>query len=116
MPPFLLRSAVIALGGCVAFGMWPGTAAAQDRPTVFIHGFNSDGTGWAGTAERLRVSTAIAPMTPNMSWRELFRDQVNILNQNPAYASLPGSTIAIGHSNGAYRAMLSVTERALVAP
>ena len=100
MPPLLLRCALIALGGWAALGTWPGVAAAQDRPTVFIHGFNSDGTGWAGTAERLRNSTAIAPMTPNMSWRERFGDQVSILNQDPAYASLPGSTIAIGHSNG----------------
>jgi pimeloyl-ACP methyl ester carboxylesterase len=84
----------VVAGGAVS------PVSAQDRPTVFLHGFNSDGSGWSGTAERLRASTAITPMIPNLAWRQPFTEQVRDLNHNPAYASLPSSTIAVGHSNG----------------
>jgi pimeloyl-ACP methyl ester carboxylesterase len=100
MPRLALRLALVSLIGLAAASAVADTAAAQERPTVFIHGFNSDGSGWSGTAERLRASTAIAPLIPNVSWRQIFQDQVGELNRDSTYASLPGSTIAIGHSNG----------------
>ena len=89
-----------AAGVLALAGGLPVSVMAQERPAVFIHGFNSDGSGWSGTAERLRSMTLIAPMAPNLSWRQPFRDQVAELNRTSPYGSLPGSTIAIGHSNG----------------
>ena len=36
-------------------------AAAQDRVTVFLHGFNSNGASWYATASRLGARLRIAP-------------------------------------------------------
>jgi pimeloyl-ACP methyl ester carboxylesterase len=78
----------------------PASMHADDRPVAFLHGFNSDRGGWLETAERLRVRTAIEVHAPTVNWRAKFGDQVNELRGQPGFASLPPSTIAIGHSNG----------------
>jgi hypothetical protein len=73
---------------------------AQDRPVAFLHGFRSDGAGWADTADRLRQGLAIETHLPNLPWRASFAEQAHDLRGRWEYGSLPGSTIAIGHSNG----------------
>lgn len=71
---------------------------AQDRPTVFIHGLNSTEQTWAATATRLAADVQIAAHLPNPAWRSTFETQA--AQVQAAVGSLPGSTIAIGHSNG----------------
>lgn len=71
---------------------------AQDRPAVFVHGFQGSADTWRGAADRLRATLAISTYTPDVRWAETFEAQADDLNRQ--FASLPGSTIAIGHSNG----------------
>ena len=73
-------------------------AAAQDVPTVFIHGLASSNATWQGAADRLKARVAIAPQRPNLNWRDKFESQASSLQS--ALGGLPGSTIAVGHSNG----------------
>jgi pimeloyl-ACP methyl ester carboxylesterase len=98
--------AVILCGG-------PAWAVAEDIPAVFLHGFNSDGTGWAATAERLRAQTAIEPRTPDLPWRQAFGDQTRDLWARPDYAGLPHDTVLVGHSNGGLVARESSRWRSL---
>ena len=73
---------------------------AQDRPVIFLHGFNSNPNGWVATAERLRARAAIDTRTPTIDWRAPIADQAAELRGRPEYAALPGSALAVGHSNG----------------
>lgn len=75
-----------------------GTAAAQDRPTVFIHGLGSGPDTWNDTASRLSGRLAIAPHVPPLSWRSVFESQADEV-QGWLW-NLPSNPIAIGHSNG----------------
>ena len=73
-------------------------AGAQDQPTVFVHGFNSDGGTWQGAATRLQTRLAIAPQRPSINWRDDFPSQASSLQSQ--LSSLPGSPVAVAHSNG----------------
>ena len=73
-------------------------AGAQDQPTVFVHGFASDGATWRDAAARLQTRLAIAPQTPTTTWRDDFPSQANSLESQ--VSSLPASPVAVGHSNG----------------
>jgi pimeloyl-ACP methyl ester carboxylesterase len=71
---------------------------AQDVNTVFVHGLGSSGATWQGAADRLQSRVAITPHRPDLNWRSTFESQGNGLQS--ALGWLPGSTIAVGHSNG----------------
>jgi pimeloyl-ACP methyl ester carboxylesterase len=73
--------------------------SAQDRPVVFLHGLNSDSAGWQGVADRLRARASITSYTPTVNWRAAYGSQVDEL-MSREYATLPGTAMAIGHSNG----------------
>ena len=96
----MTRRTSIALLAFLCMLLLSGSARADDRPVVFVHGFNSDGGGWMDTAARLQARTAIEPHVPSLNWRAAIGDQVSELRGRAEYAWLPGSTIAIGHSNG----------------
>ena len=74
------------------------SAAAQARPTVFIHGFAAEASDWAATADRLKARVAIAPHMPKVSWREKFETQGKQVESQ--LSSLATNSIAVGHSNG----------------
>ena len=94
MPRTILRLSMLALAVACA----PAPARAQDQPTVFVHGFNSDGGTWQAAAARLQTRLAIAPQTPSINWRNDFPSQASSLQSQ--LASLPGSPVAVAHSNG----------------
>ena len=75
-----------------------GSAWAQDRPTVFVHGLQGSANTWSAAANRLKAELAIRPYVPNLPWAEPFETQAGTLQSQ--FGSLPASTIAIGHSNG----------------
>jgi hypothetical protein len=72
-------------------------ALAQDRPVVFVHGLNSDGNTWQAAADRLQQHLAIAAHLPTLRGPS-YGDQANELQGQ--FWWLPGTTIAVGHSNG----------------
>jgi pimeloyl-ACP methyl ester carboxylesterase len=73
-------------------------ARAQEQPAVFVHGFAASGSDWAATADRLRQTVAIAPHLPSLSWRQAYEQQAADLHAT--LGGLPGSTVALAHSNG----------------
>lgn len=80
--------------------LFPVDAGAQDRPAVFIHGLASNGGDWIDASTRLRLQVAITPEIPTMGWRKTYADQAQELQTQDATRNLPGTTLAIGHSNG----------------
>ena len=76
------------------------TAAAQGRPTVFMHGLGAEASDWGPTADRLKSSLAIDPHIPSLRWRSEFQRQVDDLQSNAEFRTMPDNTIAVGHSNG----------------
>jgi pimeloyl-ACP methyl ester carboxylesterase len=75
-----------------------GSAYAQDRPAVFVHGLNGNANTWNPAAARLQAELAISPYVPTLPWAEPFGTQAGRLQSQ--LGALPASTIAIGHSNG----------------
>src|SRR5262245_10606606 len=75
-------------------------AAAQDRPVVFMHGFGAEASDWNATADRLRNLATIEPHIPELPWRSTYEEQARDLQARPELFTLPGSTVAVGHSNG----------------
>ncbi len=95
------RLMVAVAATCLAGLAWtPRPAAAQDRPAVFIHGLRSIGSDWGDTAARLQADTAIDARVPTLDWTRTFQDQAAALAGMPGFTGLPGSTVAVGHSNG----------------
>ena len=92
------RSAVV-IAAFIGFVL-PFPAAAQNRPTVFLHGLAGEAADWAQTAERLRALVAVEPHIPGLPWRQTYEDQARELQSRADYQNLPASTVAIGHSNG----------------
>jgi len=92
-----MRSRLLVLIALVALG-GPLPLAAQDRPTVFVHGLNASPGSWRDAADRLRATLAIATYVPGVPWADTFETQAQSLQAQ--YAALPPGTIAIGHSNG----------------
>jgi pimeloyl-ACP methyl ester carboxylesterase len=90
-----LAAFVLAAAFCAADG-----ASAQDRPTVFLHGFGAEASDWAPTADRLKQTIALQPHIPSLKWRETFEDQGRKLQATSEFANLPSNTVAVGHSNG----------------
>lgn len=74
-----------------------GVARAQDAPVVFVHGLNSSGDTWQSAADRLQQYLAIAPHRPSLTGPS-YGDQANELQAR--LGGLPGTTVAVGHSNG----------------
>ncbi len=88
-------------------------AAAQDRVTVFLHGFNSNGASWYATASRLGARLRIAPTAPNLPWHLPFDQQASGLHQAASAAGAPPDTVVVGHSNGGLIARQLSTKRPL---
>lgn len=84
-------------------------AAAQDRLTVFLHGFNSTASSWADTASRLEARLQIVKALPELPWHVPFDAQANHLNGLAAGA--PANTLLVGHSNGGLVARQLSTKR-----
>lgn len=86
-------------------------ASAQDRVTLFLHGFSSSAATWQDTAARLGARLQIAPVVPNLPWHLPFDMQANHLNGLAGGA--PPDMVAIGHSNGGLVARQLSTKRPL---
>lgn len=86
----------MVVGAAVTLG--PPAAAAQDRPVVFVHGINANGSSWSGAAARLGARLAIAADTPSLPSRALYETQASELQR--AVAHRDNSLVAVGHSNG----------------
>ena len=81
-----------------AFALHASAAAAQDVPTVFIHGLASSAEAWRDTATRLEQQVRITAYAAHLNWADWYENQGRALQS--AAAGLPASTIAVGHSNG----------------
>lgn len=88
-------------------------AQAQDRLTVFLHGFNSNAGTWWGTASRLQDRLQIVPAVPELPWHVPFDTQANHLNTLANSAGAPADTVVVGHSNGGLVARQLSTKRPL---
>lgn len=98
MTPRLASPRLVPALLATVLALFPCTAAAQDRPTVFIHGLASGPGTWNGAASRLAGALAIEPHVPGLSWHATYEQQASELQQQLWW--LPASTVAIGHSNG----------------
>jgi pimeloyl-ACP methyl ester carboxylesterase len=83
---------------CALVCLMPAIAAAQNTPVVFVHGLNSGGATWQSAADHFAAQLAITPYRPDLSWTRPYGEQANELQSS--LGSLPGSAIAVGHSNG----------------
>lgn len=88
-------------------------AVAQDRLTVFLHGFNSGPDSWGNTASRLAVRLQIIKYVPTLPWHQPFEVQAQLLNHEANAAGAPADTVVVGHSNGGVIARQLSTQRAL---
>lgn len=91
-------SRVVSALGALLVVLMMAPASAQDRPVVFVHGINSDGSAWAAAAARLQAKLAIVADVPSLSSRALYETQASELQR--AVGHRGGTTIAVGHSNG----------------
>ncbi len=83
---------------CLASGLTPVATAAQDVPTVFVHGIFSSSDAWRATSQRLAATLQIAPHLPDLPSTSVLETQTAALDG--ALGGLPANTIAIGHSQG----------------
>jgi pimeloyl-ACP methyl ester carboxylesterase len=102
----------VALVAILVLGLVP-AAQAQDRLTVFLHGFNSNAGTWWGTATRLQSRLQVAAAIPELPWHLPFDAQANHLNSLANSAGAPANTVVVGHSNGGVVARQLSTKRAL---
>lgn len=96
----------------LTLGLAP-AAQAQDRLTVFLHGFNSNAGTWWGTATRLQGRLQIVPAVPELPWHVPFDAQANHINNLANSAGAPADTVVVGHSNGGLVARQLSTKRPL---
>ena len=94
------RRAFITAGLAIWCALLSAPVRAQDRPTVFMHGFGAEASDWAPTADRLRGAVALQPHIPPLPWREEYGRQASELESRAEYRTLPPSTVVVGHSNG----------------
>src|SRR5262245_9507104 len=87
-------------------------AAAQDRPTVFIHGLASGPESWQDAAGRLGQALAISYVIPELEWKHTYESQTNELETDQPEVA-PGPHLAVGHSNGGVIARLWARQRPL---
>ena len=93
-----IRRLVLSVAVASVCAAYSGVAAAQDVPTVFIHGLASSAGAWRDTATRLEQQLRITAYAANLEWRDWYENQGRTLQSGGA--GLPASTIAVGHSNG----------------
>lgn len=103
------RSTILAL----VLSTLAGSAWAQDRLTVFLHGFASSGATWQATASRLGARLQIAPAAPNLPWLDRYDSQAAYLDQLASASGAQGNMVAVGHSNGGVVARALATRRSL---
>jgi pimeloyl-ACP methyl ester carboxylesterase len=88
-------------------------AAAQDRLTVFLHGFNSNASTWADTASRLEARLQMTKALPELPWHLPFDAQANHLNSLAGGIGAPANMLMVGHSNGGLVARQLSTKRGM---
>ncbi len=86
-------------------------AIAQDRLTVFLHGFNSNAASWAATASRLQARLHIVAAVPELPWHLPYDSQATALNNAATAAGAPPNMVVVGHSNGGLVARQLSTKR-----
>lgn len=86
---------ISSLWACV-----PSGAEAQTRSSVFLHGFASEASDWAATADRLKQRVVIQPHLPSLPWKETYEKQAKTLQGLAGIGALPTNTVVVGHSNG----------------
>ena len=87
--------------------------AAQDRLTVFLHGFNSNASTWADTAARLEARLQMTKALPELPWHLPFDAQANHLNSLANGSGAPANMLMVGHSNGGLVARQLSTKRGI---
>jgi pimeloyl-ACP methyl ester carboxylesterase len=87
--------------------------AAQDRLTVFLHGFASNASTWQSTANRLGARLQITPALPDLPWLDGFHAQAAHLDYLASVYGAPSNMVAVGHSNGGVVARALATRRNL---
>ncbi len=90
------RLRILALS--TLFVAWGTVCRSQDRPVAFVHGLGASGGTWEEAAARLQGDLQLAAFRPDLSWRLPYGTQASELQHQLGW--LPGSTVAIGHSNG----------------
>ena len=88
---------LVMLAVCAAV-VAPALDAQSQTPVVFVHGFNSSPGTWEQAAAHFNASLAIAPVRPTLPWGQEYPSQAASLQSQAA--TLPSSTILVGHSNG----------------
>ncbi len=74
------------------------SAHGQDRPTVFQHGFSSNGDTWREAAVHLQARVMIVPHVPTTDWWRSFDEQAQQLHALLPNLAMP--PVVVGHSNG----------------
>ena len=92
----IARVVILLVAGVFALGI--PAAQAQDRVTLFLHGFGAEASDWAGPADQLRDRVRIDPKLPEFDWRQPFQAQASQLQSGFGWA--PSDTLLVGHSNG----------------
>jgi len=87
----LLLVSTVALAGV-------GPARAQNVPVVLVHGIGSNAGTWDSTADRLSQEFAVDVYRRDTNSFASYEAQASEINQS--FGFLPGSTVAVGHSNG----------------
>jgi len=78
----------------------PGWAQGP-QPLVLVHGYRSDGSSWASTSSYFQQkSLPVQSFAWNLNWWDRLYTQGDQLVLLTGQASLPDTTILIGHSNG----------------
>ena len=79
----------------------PGGLLAQDQPTAFVHGFNSNGGTWQAASQRLASQYKItSQQPPNLSWSATFPSQASELSSYVNNSMGAATPLLVGHSNG----------------
>jgi hypothetical protein len=92
---FVLRSVVAAAGSV----MLAASALAQRQPLVLQHGVRSGDATWSVATGRLQSNFPVEVKKRSLTWTDSQTVQARELRDS-VFASLPDSTVAIGHSNG----------------
>jgi hypothetical protein len=71
---------------------------AQDTPAVFLHGLLGNQATWSDAAANVQSQLTVSSHSLDLTWQEHYAVQADQVQA--AFGYLPGTTIAIGHSNG----------------
>lgn len=108
-----MRCALLSILGAAAVLAAAAPVQAQDRATLFLHGFNSNAATWQATASRLQARLQITPYLPDLPWYLPWDVQAGRLNDAANGVGAPPNTVVVGHSNGGLVARQLSTRRPL---